>query len=173
MMSGNEGSKTGCSLADTEKRALQNTVTSAHPDDAIKGESSMKTNLDVRHIGVSINRPANEVYEFASNPENLSQWATGLGGSIKRVNGEWTADTPMGKAKIRFAEKNQFGILDHDIILESGVTFHNPMRVVPNGRSSEVTFTLFRQPGVSDEKFSEDAKWVEKDLRILKDLLEK
>jgi hypothetical protein len=32
---------------------------------------------------------------------------------------------------------------------------------------------LFRQPDMSDEKFLEDAKWVEKDLRILKDLLEK
>jgi uncharacterized membrane protein len=62
----------------------------------------------VRHIGVSINRPANEVYEFASNPENLPKWATGLGGSIRKVRGEWMADTPMGKAKIRFAEKNQF-----------------------------------------------------------------
>jgi hypothetical protein len=89
------------------------------------------------------------------------------------VNGEWTADTPTGKATIRFAEKNQFGILDHDVILESGVTFHNPMRVVPNGRSSEVIFTLFRQPGMSDEQFSEDAKWVEKDLTILRNLLEK
>jgi hypothetical protein len=139
----------------------------------IKGESSMETKLDVRHISVSINRPANEVYEFASNPENLPKWATGLGGSIKKVEGEWTADTPMGKATVRFAEKNQFGILDHDVILESGVTFHNPMKVIPNGRSSEVIFTLFRQPDMSDEKFSEDAKWVEKDLTILRDLLEK
>jgi hypothetical protein len=152
---------------------LQNTVTSAHPSAAIKGESSMKTKLDVRHISVSINRPANEVYEFASNPENLPQWATGLGGSIKKVKGEWTADTPMGKAKIRFAEKNQFGILDHDVILESALRFHNPMRVLPNGRRSEVIFTLFRKPDVSEEKFLEDAKWVEKDLKILRDLLEK
>jgi hypothetical protein len=148
-------------------------LTSAHPSAAIKGESSMENKLDVRHISVSINRPANEVYEFASNPENLPQWATGLRGSIKKVKGEWTADTPMGKAKIRFAEKNQFGILDHDVILESGVTFHNPMRVVPNGQSSEVIFTLFCQPDMSDEKFSEDAEWVEKDLTILRDLLEK
>jgi hypothetical protein len=173
MITGNEGLKPGRSLADTEKHPLQNTVTSTHPSAAIKGESSMENKLDVRHISVSINRPANEVYEFASNPGNLPQWATGLGGSIRKVKGEWTADTPMGKAKIRFAEKNQFGILDHDVILESGVTFHNPMRVLPNGRSSEVIFTLFRQPDMSDEKFSEDAKWVEKDLRILKDLLEK
>ena len=32
---------------------------------------------------------------------------------------------------------------------------------------------MLRQPGVSDGEFSEDAKWVGKDLGILKNLLEK
>jgi hypothetical protein len=104
-------------------------------------------------------------YEATWNNHDMKAWG--------KVKGEWTADTPMGKAKIRFAEKNQFGILDHDVILESGVTSHNPMRVLPNGRRSEVIFTLFRQPGMSYEKFSEDARWVEKDLTILRELLEK
>jgi hypothetical protein len=46
------------------------------------------------------------------------------------------------------------------------------MRVVPRGKGSEIIFTLFRQPDMSDEKFAEDAKWVEKDLKRLKGLLE-
>ncbi|KAF0218475.1 MAG: hypothetical protein FD174_2936 [Geobacteraceae bacterium] len=78
----------------------------------------------------------------------------------------------MGKVKIRFAERNRFGVLDHDVILESGVSIHNPMRVVRSGNGSEVTFMLFRREGVSDEEFSADAEWVEKDLRILKKILE-
>ena len=126
----------------------------------------------VRHISVTINRPPNEVYSFVSNPENLPKWATGLGGSIRNVNGEWIADSPMGKIKIKFAEKNTFGILDHEVILESGLKIDNPMRIIANGEGSEIFFTLIRQPDVSDEKFSEDAKWVEKDLKILKGLLE-
>ena len=73
----------------------------------------------------------------------------------------------MGKVQIRFVEKNTFGILDHDVILASGVKLHNPMRVVPNGRGSEVMFTLFRQPDMSDAQFAADAQWVEKDLRML------
>lgn len=133
----------------------------------------MKVLQAVRHISVSINRPPREVYEFVSNPENLPKWATGLGRSIKNVDGEWIAEAPMGKVKIRFAERNTFGILDHDVISASGGTFHNPMRVVPNGNGSEVIFTLLRQPDMSDEKFSEDANWVEKDLKILKAVLEK
>jgi uncharacterized protein (TIGR02246 family) len=133
----------------------------------------MKTNLEVRHIAVSISRPAPEVYEFTSNPENLPRWATGLaGGSINKEGGDWVAVSPMGKVKIRFAPKNPFGILDHDVILESGITVHNPMRILPNGPQSEVVFTLFRQPDMTGEKFLEDAKWVEKDLKMLKELLE-
>jgi len=30
-----------------------------------------------KHISVSINRPATQVYEFASNPENLPKWTGG------------------------------------------------------------------------------------------------
>jgi hypothetical protein len=126
----------------------------------------------VRHISVSINCSPQAVYDFASNPENLARWATGLGGSITKEKGEWIADSPMGKVRIRFAERNTYGVLDHDVILESGIQVHNPIRVVPNGGGSEVIFTLFRQPDMSDEKFAEDAQWVEKDLKILKALLE-
>ena len=133
----------------------------------------MSTTHQVRHISVSIDRPPDEVYSFVSNPENLAKWATGLGGSIKEVNGEWLADAPMGKVKIKFAEENKFGILDHEVFLESGETINNPMRVIANGKGSEIFFTLIRPPGVSDEKFAQDARWVEKDLKILKGLLEK
>jgi hypothetical protein len=39
---------------------------------------------------------------FASDPENLPKWAAGVGGSIKNVNGEWIADSPMEMVKIKF-----------------------------------------------------------------------
>jgi len=134
---------------------------------------TMKLAHQVRHISIFIDRPHEEVYEFASNPVNLPRWATGLGGSIRHVDNEWIADAPMGRVKIRFAAWNEFGVLDHDVITEGGDSFHNPMRVVPNGKGSEVTFMLFRREGVSDEEFSADAEWVSKDLRILKDIVEK
>jgi hypothetical protein len=62
-----------------------------------------------KHISVSINRSAAQVYEFASNPENLPQWAAGLSGWIKKINEDWIAESPMGGVKIKFAEKNKFG----------------------------------------------------------------
>ncbi len=133
--------------------------------------TGLKTH-QVRHISVSIKRPPQEVYAFVSDPENLPKWATGLGGSIRKVQSEWIAASPMGKIRIKFAEKNKFGVLDHEVVLESGVKIENPMRVIANGEGSEIFFALIRQPGVSDEKFEEDATWVEKDLNILKGLLE-
>jgi len=131
------------------------------------------TLLEVRHISVSIDRPPQDVYEFASKIENLPRWASGLGKNFRNVDGEWLADGPIGAIRVSFVRRNEFGVLDHDVTLESGVTVHNPIRVLPNGTGAEVVFTLFRQPGVSDEKLAEDAKWVENDLRRLKTLLER
>ncbi len=134
----------------------------------------MQTLLQVRHISVSIARSPQEVYLFASNVENLPRWATGLGSSIKNVQGEWIADGgPLGPVQVQMAEPNGFGVLDHDVSLKSGKKFHNPVRVLPNGTGSEVTFTLLRQPETSDQEFARDAKTVEKDLGILKSLLER
>jgi hypothetical protein len=125
-----------------------------------------------QHIAVSIERSPADVYGFASNPANLPLWAKGLSGAIANVAGEWLADSPLGKVKIRFAPPNALGVLDHDVVLETGATFHNPMRVLPNGDGSEVVFTLFRQPGMTDAQFAADAEAVARDLRALKDLLE-
>lgn len=128
----------------------------------------------VQHLSVSIARRPAEVYAFASEPRNLPLWAAGLVGSgIEQDGGEWVADAPFGRVRIQFAEKNPYGVLDHGVRLESGVTIHNPMRVVPNGDGSELIFTLIRQPGVSDEQFAADRAAVEKDLRALKELLER
>lgn len=132
----------------------------------------MKTFPAVRHFSVSIERSPADVYAFAADPGNLPRWAKGLSGSIAEVNGEWMADSPMGKVKIRFAPRNDLGVLDHDVTLESGETFHNPMRVVANGEGSEVVFTLYRRPEMTDQDFAADARAIEEDLGALKRLLE-
>lgn len=46
------------------------------------------------------------------------------------------------------------------------------MRVIPNGSGSEIIFTLFQSPAMSDEKFAEDVTLVERDLKTLKGFLE-
>ena len=79
----------------------------------------------------------------------------------------------MGTVKVRFADKNKFGVLDHEVTLGSGIKFYNPMRILPNNNGSEVIFTLYRQADMPDQKFADDAGSIQRDLSKLKTLLEK
>lgn len=127
---------------------------------------------EARHLGVTIRRTPAEVYAFAADPRNLPRWASGLTGSIREVDGEWIAESPMGTVTVRFAPPNDLGVLDHDVVLPSGERVHNPLRAIANSEGSEVVFTLYRRPGMSDQAFAADASAVERDLRALKALLE-
>jgi Polyketide cyclase / dehydrase and lipid transport len=126
-----------------------------------------------RHLSISIDRQASEVYDFVSNPANLPEWAAGLLSSIEEVDGQWVADSSMGRIVVRFAERNEYGVLDHDVTLPSGESVYNPMRVIADGSGCEVVFTLRRQPGTSDADFERDADAVSADLAVLKRVLER
>ena len=128
--------------------------------------------LGTRIISISIARDPRDVYDFVSNPVNLPRWASGIGASIKNINGEWVADTPNGPVKVRFVPRNDLGVLDHYVTIAPGVEVYVPLRVIPNGSGSELTFTLFRQPDMTDQKFKEDAEWVLRDVTKLKEILE-
>ena len=125
-----------------------------------------------RTLSVSINCHPSRVYGFVSTPENLPKWATGLCKSVRKSNTDWIVETPQGPMKVRFVEKNDFGVLDHYVSVAPGVEVYIPMRVLSNGSGSEVIFTLFRLPDMSDEKYAEDIGLVERDLRALKKMLE-
>lgn len=112
------------------------------------------------------------VYAFASNPANLPLWVPSFCKSIARINGEWVAQSPSGTAIFTFAEPNAFGVLDHTVRLDSGLTFYNPMRVIANAEGSEVLFTLFQHAGMTDAQFAADAVLVESDLASLRRLVE-
>lgn len=128
---------------------------------------------DVKHLSIFIARSPEDVFDYAANPKNLPAWAAGLAQSQVELAGDaWVASAPFGKVKIRFALCRRCGVLDHDVELESGVVVHNPMRVVPRSGGSEFIFTLFRQPGMSDEEFQRDAAAVRSDLATLKSVLE-
>ena len=127
-----------------------------------------------KHISISINRSPKDIYDFASNAENLPRWAAGLSGATIEKSGDaWICESPMGTVKVRFVDKNPFGVMDHDVTLSSGEVNHNPFRVLSNGSGGEVVFTLYRLPRMNDKDFDHDASLVAKDLGKLKELLEK
>lgn len=126
-----------------------------------------------KHISQSIHCQPDEVYAYIANPENLPHWAAGLSQSeMKHVNGEWLADSPMGQVKVNFEPVNSYGIADHAVTLPSGEVVNNPLRVIPNGKGSEVVFTLYQRTGMSTADFENDAAHVAADLKTLKALLE-
>src|SRR5262245_14302044 len=98
---------------------------------------------DTAHVADRINRPANDVYVYVSNPANLTTWAPGLGESVEHEDGDWYVRSAAlgGRVRVEFAPKNGFGVLDHLVTLESGQQFLNPVRVVPYGDGSEIIFS--------------------------------
>jgi len=125
-----------------------------------------------RHVGERIDRPADAVYEYVVDPANIPEWAPGLGSGVENVDGRWFVDTSIGRVGVAFADRNAFGVLDHDVILPSGEVISNPMRVFADGQGCEVVFTVRRRPGMTDEDFAEDAGAVSADLARLKRILE-
>jgi hypothetical protein len=126
-----------------------------------------------RHISEWIDRPAGEVYDYASDPVNVPRWAPGLGSAVQQVDGRWFVETPTGRVGLAFVPHNDYGVLDHEVTLPSHEIVNNPMRVIPADQASEVVFTLRRRPDMSDDEFERDAEVVAADLARLKRILER
>jgi hypothetical protein len=123
-------------------------------------------------VSVHIARDWRDVYAFASPPQAFPLWASGLGKPLGHEGALWSFESSDGPVTVRFSAANDYGVLDHYVLLPDGNEIYIPLRVIANGNGSDVQFTLFRLPGMTDEKFAADAQWVERDLNALKALLE-
>ncbi len=129
--------------------------------------------MQSRIIHLSVEKPWAQVYGFASDPKNMPRWAAGLGGGLKPDGNDWIADGgPLGEVRVNFAPANEFGVIDHVVTLPDGLKVYNALRVTPNGSGAEVSFTLLRLDGMTDEDFEQDASAITADLETLKSLLE-
>jgi hypothetical protein len=124
------------------------------------------------HVSERIDRPAAEVYRYAADPVSLARWAPGLGHSVERVDGQWFVETPGGRARLAFAPRNDLGVLDHYLTMDSGEVIYVPMRVIADGGGCEVVLTVRRRPGMTDDEFKADGAAVAADLARLKRILE-
>lgn len=127
-----------------------------------------------RHLDIVIERPWRTVYEYASDPRNLPEWAAGLAGSeVQREVTQWSMNSPMGRVLVSFVPENPYGVLDHTVTLDTGESVLNPLRVLPvDEQRCEVVFTL-RRGSMSEEEFAADAAAIAEDLATLKALCEK
>ena len=125
-----------------------------------------------RHVSTTIHRTPDAVVAIAGDPAALPRWAGGLADGIRQVEGRWVADSPMGEVEVAFIGPIELGILDHDVTLPDGEIVHNPLRVLRNGDGSEVVFTVYQRPGMSDADVEADVAAVAADLERLRQLLE-
>ncbi|RLK52076.1 SRPBCC family protein [Microbacterium telephonicum] len=119
------------------------------------------------HVSRVITATPEAVYSYASDPSNLPKWASELAQSDVVLDGDTLlVDSPMGHVRVRFVPRNDFGVLDHGVILPSGDVVTNPFRVVAHPEGSEVVFTV-RQLELTDDEFDRDAATVRADLDTL------
>lgn len=129
--------------------------------------------VPARIVHLSIQRGADAVYAFASDPRNMPKWASGLAGGLELDGEDWIADGgPLGQVRVRFAAPNALGVIDHTVTLPNGDQVFNALRVTPNGDGCEVAFIVLRQPTMDDATFEADAAHVLKDLQTLKGLMD-
>lgn len=125
-----------------------------------------------RTLSITIERPWEQVYAFAANPANMTQWAAGLGSDFHQDGNVWEAQAAGGMpVRISFTPDNPFGVLDHDVHVGSDIV-HVALRVMPNGTGATVTFLLLQEGAITDEAFERDAQAVRADLEKLKSILE-
>lgn len=126
----------------------------------------------VKNIHVSINKPASEVYAFASRAENFPKWVKLFREMVPKGD-VWIGKTDQGEVTIKWPAPNAFMVLDHTVIFPNGESVVNCMRIVPNQKGSEFVFTLFQRPGRTEKEFEEDAGLVQADLDTLKAIMER
>lgn len=130
----------------------------------------MKSPVNI--ISIKIERPKDEVCQFASNPANFPQWLAFVK-SIKKISGDsWKAETTMGAVTIDMFPENKLGVIDHNVTLPDKSVVHNSLRVIENGAGSKVVFILFEMPGKTEADYKKDADAVRADLNKLKVILE-
>lgn len=126
--------------------------------------------LSSHTLSLAIHRNWVDLYETIWKPEFFPKWTSGLGRLEPDGNG-WKGRGPQGAVKVRFTEHNPFCIMDHYIDSGYSKEIFVPMRIVANEEGSQVLLTIFRQPLLSDEKFTQELESVKRDLQALHTLL--
>jgi hypothetical protein len=122
---------------------------------------------------VSIKAPADLVFEFVADPENLPRWAVGFCRSIRPgTNGEWVVSTSQGDISVRYVADPALGVVDFHMFPAPGVEAIAFSRVLPSGDGAEYVFTQLQPIGMPDEAFEGQVRALIEELQLLKGLLQ-
>lgn len=124
-------------------------------------------------VQLTIARSWREVCEYLAQPLGFPAWASWIGPTLRQERGEWTVRRPQGaRAKVRFSERNAFGVADHWLLEDEDRAVFVALRAVPHGEASEVLLTFFRDKGCGDAAWHDQQQAMQRDLGRLKATLE-
>jgi hypothetical protein len=109
--------------------------------------------------------PANEVFDFLADIENLPEWATEFARRLERRGDDYLVANGLGEFYFELRADRATGVID----MFAGPTKHEmavfPTRVValPDG-SSAFTFTMFQASGMPDELFASQHASLQREL---------
>lgn len=129
--------------------------------------------MQSRHVSEVIHLAPALVYAWTRDPAHLPLWAAGLASApVRRDGKDLLVRSPMGDVRVRFAPRNEYGVLDHTVTLPDGTVVLNPVRVVEHPDGAEVIFTV-RRLGMTQARFDADVAAVAADLKRLRAQLER
>ncbi|NRF65586.1 SRPBCC family protein [Aquincola sp. S2] len=133
--------------------------------------------MSAHTVQTTIARPWREVCDFLGQAPNFARWASWIGPTLQRRHGgDWVARRADGaEAKVRFTERNAFGIADHCVLESAERASFVALRALPHGDDEarcEVLLTLFAEPPAPDGLAVRAAAAV-RDLAQLKALIER
>lgn len=125
-------------------------------------------------ISLFIDHPYDATYRFLADPRNYAEWAAVEKQTFRPLaNGDWEGMTTLGGLRhFRFTPANAFGVLDHAVFMPGETPLWTPMRVMPNEEGTELAFTFYQRPGMSQEQFASAIEWVTMDFLTLKAVVE-
>lgn len=123
-------------------------------------------------LSISIAGKPADIAAYVADASNMPQWAGGFCKSARKAGDEWLVVTGEGEVGLKFLGPVSAGILDHVVTLSPDMQVYVPMRVVPNEEGSEVLFTLFQPPAMTEFRLQQDIALVKSDLQRLKQVIE-
>jgi Polyketide cyclase / dehydrase and lipid transport len=110
----------------------------------------------MRHhtVTATFSAPADEVFAYLADIDNLPEWATEFARELRLVDGRHKVVNGLGEFFFEIRADRDSGVIDMLAGPREDSFQLFPTRVVPlPGGGSAFTFTMFQAPGQPDEQF--------------------
>jgi hypothetical protein len=119
-----------------------------------------------------VDAPAGRVFDFLSRVENLPRWATEFARELRYEGGTAIVVNGLGEFEVGIDADARTGVIDMYAGPRGAEPARFPTRVVPlAGDRTAYTFTMFQNPGMTDELFAAQHASLQRELEQLGQLL--